>query len=445
MNHTLHPYPAYKPSGVQWLGDVPGHWEVLPARALMSEVISRGHGNEEMLSVTIAEGVIPQSQLLEESPQKDGSRLDRTDYKLVQPGDLVYNKMRAWQGAAGMSTYRGIISPAYVVQRPRGAAISKYLHRIIRFPAFATEAQRWSYGIASDMWSLRPEHFKLIQLPRPPLPEQQAIVRYLDHVDGRIRRLVDAKRRLISLLEEERQAVINQAVTRGLDPNAPLKPSGVDWLGEMPAHWERRRLKTILRPIDKRSTSGKETLLALRRDHGVVVYADHFSRPSQSSSLVGYKLVRAGQLVVNRLQANNGYIFDSTLEGLVSPDYSVFADRTPIDMKFLSDLLGIPSYRAYFRQNATGLGTGTAGFLRLYDEKFLDTLVYLPPVGEQASVVEHVARATSNIDAAIGRARRQIELVEEYRTRLIADVVTGKLDVMEAAAQLPEESAGELS
>ena len=125
-------------------------------------------------------------------------------------------------------------------------------------------------------------------LPLPPLHEQAAIVRYLDHADRRIRHYINAKRKLIPLLEEEKQAIINQAVTRGLDPNVPLKPSGVEWLGDVPEHWERRRLKTILQPVDRRSTSGGETLLSLRRDYGVVVYAEHFVRPSQT--LVGFKL-----------------------------------------------------------------------------------------------------------------------------------------------------------
>ena len=251
---------------------------------------------------------------------------------------------------------------------------------------------------------------------------------------------MSAKRKLIGLLEEEKQAIVNRAVTRGLDPNVRLKPSGVEWLGDVPEHWERRRLKTVLRPINIRSTTGSETLLSLRRDHGVVVYAEHFKRPSQSRSLVGFKLVKAGQLVVNRLQANNGLIFNSTVSGLVSPDYSVFEESSQIDMKFLSDLLRTSPYRAYFRQNATGLGTGTAGFLRLYDDALLETPVYLPPPREQIAIVEYMDKAIGHKDTAIVRAKRQIELVGEYRTRLFADVVTGKLDVREAAARLPDET-----
>ena len=316
---------------------------------------------------------------------------------------------------------------------------TEYLHYALSVttPALA------SFGQGSTFTELSHILLAAFRLPLPPLPEQRAIVRYLDYVDRRIRRYVTAKRKLITLLEEEKQAIINQAVTRGLDPNVRLKPSGVEWLGDVPEHWERRRLKTVLHPIDRRSTTGSETLLSLRRDYGVVVYAEHFNRPSQSRSLVGFKLVRVGQLVVNRLQANNGLVFNSTVDGLVSPDYSVFEKKSPLEMKFLSDLLRTSAYRVYFRQNATGLGTGTAGFLRLYDDAFLETPVYLPPNLVQSAIIEHIDKATGDIDAAVDRTRRQIALVQEYRTRLIADVVTGKLDVREAAAQLPEEDDDE--
>ena len=252
---SLQPYSAYKPSGVEWLGDVPEHWRMLPHRAIFYEVNERDFPREEMLSVTITWGVIQQTALLEGSSKKDSSRLDKSAYKLVRPDDIAYNKMRAWQGAIGASEYRGIVSPAYVVQRPRKKFSARYLHHLLRTPAFAKEAERWSYGITSDMWSLRPQHFRMIYACVPPHSEQAAIVRYLDYVDRRIRRYVAAKERLIFLLEEEKQAVINRAVTRGLDPNVPLKPSGVEWLGDVPEHWEVRRLRSC----QKRYGVGRHT------------------------------------------------------------------------------------------------------------------------------------------------------------------------------------------
>ena len=241
----LNPYPEYKDSGVVWLAKVPTHWYVVPNRSTFIEVNDQNHPDEEMLSVTISRGVIKQSTLLDDSSTKDGSRIDRSSYKLVKPGDIAYNKMRAWQGAIGVSTYRGIISPAYVVQRPREGNNPDFLHYLLRTPAFAKEAERNSYGITSDMWSLRPEHFKTIFSCLPPPEEQNAIVRFLDHTGELINRYIRAKERLIALLEEQRQAVIHQFITRGLDLTVHLKPSGVEWFGEMPEHWEIRRLAEL--------------------------------------------------------------------------------------------------------------------------------------------------------------------------------------------------------
>ena len=141
MIANLIPYPKMKNSGIEWLGVVPKHWEVLPNRALFAEVKERGHPEEQMLSVTIIKGVIRQQALLADSSKKDSSNQDKSAYKLVRSGDITYNKMRAWQGAVGVSDYQGIVSPAYVVERPRKGASSHYLHHLLRTPAFAKEAE----------------------------------------------------------------------------------------------------------------------------------------------------------------------------------------------------------------------------------------------------------------------------------------------------------------
>ena len=202
------------------------------------------------MSVTISKGVIRQSDLLSDTSKKDSSNLDKSKYKLVQPGDIAYNKMRAWQGALGLSVYRGIVSPAYIVQRPRDGVLGKYMHYLFRTPRFAKEAERWSYGITSDQWSLRSEHFKMIYVCLPTHEEQAAIVSFLDRVDRRIRLYIRTKQKLIQLLEEQRQAVIHRAVTRGLDPNVRLKPSGLAWLGDVPAHWEVMPVKRAFVSMD---------------------------------------------------------------------------------------------------------------------------------------------------------------------------------------------------
>ena len=217
VTRGLDPNVRLKPSGVEWLGDLPRHWNLAPSRAVFTEINERDHPDEQMLSVTIGRGVIRQRILLQDSSQKDSSRLDKSAYKLVCPGDLAYNKMRAWQGAIGISTLRGIVSPAYIVQRPRNGANALYFHHLLRTPAFAAEAERWSYGIASDMWSLRPEHFKMIYVPLPPLPEQSDIVEYLYKATTNIDDAIALYRIQITLLQEYRTRLIADVVTGKLD------------------------------------------------------------------------------------------------------------------------------------------------------------------------------------------------------------------------------------
>jgi type I restriction enzyme S subunit len=243
VTRGLDPTVRLKPSGVPWLGKVPAHWEVLPNRALFAEVRDRDHADAEMLSVTITKGVIRQKALLGDSSKKDSSNEDKSSYKLVCPGDIAYNKMRAWQGAVGVSEFRGIISPAYVVQRPRRGAEPRYFHYLLRTPAFAKEAERWSYGITSDMWSLRPEHFKMIYGCLPSIPEQSAIVRYLDGATANLDKAIDAAHREIDLLREYRTRLIADVVTGKLDvreaaANLPEEAEEAEVLDESEAQTE---------------------------------------------------------------------------------------------------------------------------------------------------------------------------------------------------------------
>jgi len=436
------PYPAYKDSGVPWLGEVPAHWEILPNRALFAEIIEKGHPDEQMLSVTIGRGVIQQSNLLENSPKKDSSNENKSNYKLVMPGDIAYNKMRAWQGAIGVSEYQGIVSPAYVIVRPCRKHDSRYFHYLYRTPPFAKEAERWSYGITSDQWSLRPEHFKQIYSCLPPPSEQGAIVRYLDYVDARIRRYVRAKRRLIELLTEQKQALIHQAVTGRVDvrtgePYAAYKPSGVEWLGDVPAHWEVLRLKYLFKEIDERSQEGLETLLSLRMYQGLVPHNEVSTIPIGPTNLIGYKVVRPGNLVMNRMRAALGMFGVAYQTGIVSPDYAIFRTIRAIETDYYLNLFKTNVMRGAFRTESKGLGTGASGFLRLYSDRFGQIQVPLPPTTDQLAILAHIANVTRQLAQTIDRTQAEIDLVREYRTRLIADVVTGKLDVREAAARLP--------
>ncbi len=452
MTADLKPYPAYKDSGVPWLGDVPEHWDVLPNRALFTEVEERGHPDEQMLSVTITKGVILQQALLADSSKKDGSNQDKSAYKLVRPGDIAYNKMRAWQGAIGLSALRGIISPAYVVQRPRQGTDPRYLHYLLRTPAFAKEAERWSYGITSDMWSLRPEHFKMIYACLPSALEQSAIVKFLDHIDRRIRRYIRAKQKLIKLLEEQKQVIIHHPVTRGLDPSVRLKPSGVEWMGNVPEHWEVVALGKVctsrcdgpfgsgLKSVHYTPTGVRVVRLqnigsGLFRDVDAAFISDEHYASLGNHGVIG------GDLLVAGLGDENIPVGRACVAPQGIGPAMVKADCFRFRLK--PDRVVGPYLAYHLSATAAGatawLSTGSTR-LRINLSSTSARSVALPPLQEQQDIIDYISGQTETLTTAASCIQGEIALLREYRTRLIADVVTGKLDVREAAARLPDEA-----
>ena len=251
--NAIHPYTVYKPSAVPWLGDVPTHWDVRRGKALLCPVDVRSKaGDEELLTVSARLGVVPRKSANVTMFKAESY----VGYKLCWPGDLVINSLWAWAHGLGVSQHHGIVSSAYGVYRPLPKVHDRFIHFLTRSVPFQWELQVRSKGIWVSRLQLTDEEFLRASFPLPPLPEQRAIVRYLDHVDRRIRRYVSAKRKLIALLEEEKQAVVNRAVSRGLESNVRLKPSGVEWLGDVPEHWEVCRLKSLAAI----GTGGRDTI-----------------------------------------------------------------------------------------------------------------------------------------------------------------------------------------
>lgn len=417
MNSNLQSYSAYKPSHVDWLGDVPAHWDVQPNRSIFVEMNDQDHPDEQMLSVTITRGVIQQQELLKDESKKDTSRLDRSAYKLVQPGDFAYNKMRAWQGAIGISGFRGIVSPAYVVQRARKGRDPRFLHYLLRTSMFAKEAERWSYGIASDMWSLRPHHFKMIYVCVPPLPEQHAIARYLDHVDRRIQRYIDTKQKLIALLQEARNVATVEAMQSPSTKN--LRLSAV--------------ADTIERPIERASDETYTPIGLYNRGRGI------FRKKPRNGNELGdssFFWIEQGDLVISGQFAWEGAIAlaSDTEHGCVaSHRFPILRGKPGIsDTGFLLALFQTDWGRLILEYNSRG----AAGRNRpLNVRTLMKEKISLPPIGAQLRVAE-MLQSESRVRQ---QTRRMEQLLKEYRASLIAHVVTGKLDVRAAAEHLPPE------
>jgi type I restriction enzyme, S subunit len=432
MIEGLKPYKKYKESGLTWLDHIPFGWNEQRSKYLFREVDRRSVSGLEMrLSMSQRHGLIPSTDV------KEKRLVAETNIggKICEPGDLVLNRLKAHLGVFALASQKGVVSPDYTVLRSIGSINGRYFCTLYRSPFCGQELRRTAKGIVEGFLRLYTDQFYDIRVPVPPSDEQAAIVRFLDHANRKIDRFIRAKRKLIGLLNEQKQAIIHQAVTRGLDPNVKLKPSGIPWLGDIPRHWEVRRAKYLFCEVDDRSKEGKETHLAMSQRLGLVP-SNLVNSAMRSESYAGAKLCQEGDLVLNRLKAHLGVFAQAKQVGVISPDYSVFRKRASISMDYYENVLRSSACRRELRVRAKGL---VEGFWRLYTDDFYDIRLPVPPLDEQKQIISATSVETDALTAAIARTEREILLMQEYRTRLTADVVTGKLDVREAAKRLPDQ------
>ena len=414
---NLGPYPAYKPSGAGWLGEVPENWDIRRLKYLLRECHSFSlDGSEQLLRVSQYTGVTERRHADDEE-EPDSRAESLAGYKHVEPSDLVVNIMLAWNGSLGVSQFQGITSPAYCVYRFGEHAFPWYFHYVLRTPTYKGRIKAISTGVVESRLRLYTDELYRIEVPLPPLDEQVAIVRYLDEADEKIQAYISAKERLIGLLEEQRQAIIHRAVTRGLDPNVKLKPSGVEWLGDVPKHWQIRRLRSLA-TIE---TGGQDTIN--RKDDGDYPFFVRSQTVEKIDSWVydGEAVLTAGDGV------GVGKVFHY-INGKFNYHQRVykFSDFSGISGRFF-----FQSFKTHLSQLVLrGTAKSTVDSLRL--PMLQNFPVPLPPTDEQETIVNFCDKRTADIDRAIHLAEHQTELMEEYRTRLIADVVTGKLDVRNA-------------
>ena len=438
MIANLQPYSSYKPSGVEWLGDVPAHWEVVRLCSVSQTKSIANQQHRELLSVYLDQGVIRFSDVTEKRTNPTSEDLSK--YQVVDPGDFVLNNQQAWRGSVGVSNFEGIVSPAYLVLALSSRLDPQFANLLFRDNSMVGQYVVCSKGVGTIQRNLYWPHLKRILTLVPPLPEQTAIVRYLDHVDERIRRYVSGKQKLIRLLDEEKRAVISQAVTGQVDvctgqPYKAYKPSGIPWLGDVPAGWEVVRLCAVSETKSIVNQQHRE-LLSVYLDQGVIKFSDVKQKRTNPTSedLSKYQAVDPGDFVLNNQQAWRGSVGVSNFEGIVSPAYLVLALSSRLDPQFANLLFRDNSMVGQYVVCSKGVGTIQRN---LYWPHLKGILTFVPPLPEQTAIVRYLDKATAAIDTAVSRAHRQIELLQEYRTRLIADVVTGQLDVREAAG-IPE-------
>lgn len=446
MIAELKPYPEYKESGSCWLTNVPKHWEVRNLRTLIRPRNERNRVDLPLLSVAREKGVFVRS-LTDPNENHNVIPEDLSNYKVARGGDLVVNKMKAWQGSMGIAPCDGIVSPAYYVFN-FNIANHAFGQRLLRCKPYVAHFGQASDGVRVGQWDLSIPGMRQIPVLLPPPAEQAAIVRFLDHWNGRLEKAIRSKRKVITLLNEQKQAIIHRAVTRGLDPNVKLKDSGIPWLGEIPAHWEVRRIGSAIKlitgfPFKSEGFSLRESSTRLLRGINVTPNGLRWDSTvgwerSSGDGLDDFCL-EVGDIVLGMdrpiiasgIRASR--VETKDVPSLLLQRVARLRPKVELDGDFLLLLLKGRLFADYMAPIFTGISVP-----HLSPEQIRSFKVMLPPLSEQVEIVRHVAHETSTLTTAITRYEREITLLREYRTRLTADVVTGKLDVRAAAAQLPD-------
>jgi type I restriction enzyme, S subunit len=433
----LKPYAEYKGSGLPWLGQVPRHWEVRRIKTVLRETDRRStDGEGTLLSLTRVRGLIPHREMTD----KMHSAKTLVGYKCYREGQLVMNRMQAWSGMFGAGPTEGLVSPDYAVFDVLGDHSVKFLLERLKAPDLVEQFALESKGIGSGFNRLYTDRFGPIPVPLPPPGEQAAIVRFLDWANGRLERAIRAKRKGIALLNEQKQVIIHRAVTRGLDPTVPLKDSGIPWIGEIPAHWEVRRVKSL--SLVKRGASPRPISDMRFFDEAGEYAWVRIKDVTASKRYLETTTERLSDLGKSRsVPLEPGAIFLSIAGSVGKPTITRIKCCIHDGFVYFPQFNGGVDFLSYvFSSGRVYDGLGKLGTqLNLNTETVGSIRVPWPPVVEQEHVAAHLDEELTKFEIAISRLEREIAFLREYRTRLVADVVTGKLDVREAASRLLDE------
>jgi len=412
----MKPYPEYRDSGLPWLGNIPAHWNLQRCKYVFRDVDERSStGEETHLSMSQKYGLVESSRI-------DDWRLQSESHKggkLCQVGDLVLNRLKAHLGVFAYAKQAGVVSADYTVLRPISKGHVQFFEALFKTPVYITELKRLTKGIVEGFWRLYTEDFYNIRAFVPPKDEQAAALSYLSRQGTNIRRFIRNKQRLVELLQEQKQAIINHGVTRGINPDVRLKPSGTDWLGEVPEHWEVKRFKNVCRLQRGYDLSNDKFIdgeYPVYGSNGVIGYHNSFTTNAPCITVGRSGSVGEVNYVERDFWAHNTALY--VIDNFNNNWRYLFYVLRNIDLKMLSEGSAVPTLnRNYIHQ--------------LY--------IAIPSVREQNQIDLNIQNKIKMIDVAINRAQSQIELIREYRTRLIADVVTGKVDVRDIPVEPIEE------
>lgn len=413
-------YPHYKNAGESWLGEVPAHWNLerlgLHFRERRTKVSDKDY---TPLSVT-KNGVVPQ---LETAAKTD----DGDNRKLVKDGDFVINGRSDRKGSSGLSKLNGSVSLINIVLQPESSIYPEFSHYLLRSTAFQEEFYRMGNGLVADLWTTHFSDMKNIRLALPPIAEQCDIAAFLARQTTRIDTLIEKKTKFIELLKEKRQAVITNAVTKGLDPSAPTQKSGVEWIGQIPANWSVRPLFSAAKEV-YRSNKGMVESNLLSLSYGKVVRRDiNAGEGLLPDSFETYQIIEDGEIVMRLTDLQNDQkslrTALATERGIVTSAYIVIRPSDSLNSEYLAHLM-----RAYDIQKVFySMGGGMRQSMKFSDLRRLPLLI--PSLQEQKAICLSLHPKLARIDQLATNTERSIELLREHRSALITAVVTGKIDV----------------
>lgn len=434
----LKQYPEYKKLNLPWIDRLPSEWDVLRAKCLFKQIDARSEtGEEELLSVSERQGVTPRKNVNVTMFKAESYK----GYKLCWPGDLVINSLWAWMQGLGFSKHHGIISTAYGVYRIKNSykVQYKYFDYLFRSAAYLWELRVRSKGIWRSRYQLTDDAFLTMPVIIPTEDEQKQIVKYLDSKSTQIAKFIRNKRRLIQLLKEQKQAIINQAVTRGLDSDIKMKPSGIDWLGNIPEHWECFKVKRLAKFSPSKSELGNQIDM-----ENISVFL-----PMETISVDGKINCEQKQKIKDMWSGFTYFKRNDVVMAKITPCFENgkgaylaeletdfgFGTTELIVMRSSKSIMGEFLYyftmTSKFRKDGEEVMTGAAGQKRVPTDFVKNYTIALPLVKEQEKIVEFIKIKSAELDRVIEKTKSEITLIQEYRTRLISDVVTGKVDVRE--------------
>lgn len=414
-------YNAYKDSGVKWIGEIPSHWKTTKLKHIIVKLYREKRPNSELLVCS------NKGKVIKKGDSKIGLVADNDDiYQGVCKGDLLIHGMDTWHGAIAISNFDGMCTP--VVHVCDSKQNKTYIALYLQFMAISKVFKLISNGVRQNTSDFRSwDKVGAIPIMVPPLHEQQAIVDYLKDKTLKIKQYVSARERERELLDSLKQSEIANVVTRGLNPNVKMKDSGIPWIGEIPEHWEVKKMRSIFRLAHEKTEEERTDLLSLSQYTGIR-YKSQCDKTGmfEAESTVGYNIVHKGQFVMNIMLAWNGSYAVSDLDGIISPSYCIFDFKEDCDKRYFNYLLRTEMYQGEFKANSKGLIDSR---LRLYPDYFFPIGVIVPPIEEQNAISDYIDSKLQKIDQYMSDLQREIDYLKEFKQRLISDAVTGQLCV----------------